>query len=199
MVADMRLVQPASVVAHEVPHPGALGTGRELQEGERAMEDRCPLAIGGAPGELERDDCEPGDVVDAVARLPARDHAGGVLDDPDVVDQRPQVVRSDRRELELDDRDRLSPRSGHSRLSQHDRRLGSDRRPGELGPDPPRLRACCGQRFGVLDEAADRTLDRRDVIERNELPCTRREHVLREEVRRRDRSATGGDGKGQRA
>jgi hypothetical protein len=109
------------------------------------MEHRRPLTIRRAPGELERDDREPSDVVDAVARLPARDHAGGVLDDPDVVDQSPQVVRSDRRELQLDYRYRLAPRSGHSRLLQHDRRLGGDRRPCELGPDPPRLRACSGK------------------------------------------------------
>ena len=36
------------------------------------MENRCPLAIGGAAGELECDDCETGDVVDAIARLPAQ-------------------------------------------------------------------------------------------------------------------------------
>ena len=109
------------------------------------MEDRCPLAIGGAAGELEGDDCEPGDVVDAIARLPARDHAGGVLNDPDVVDQCPKMVRPDRRELELHDRDRLSPRLGRSGLPKHDRRLRGDRRPGELGSDPPRLRAGCSQ------------------------------------------------------
>ena len=137
MVADMRLVEPASVVAHEVPHPSALRPSRELQERERAVEDRCPLTIGRAAAQLERDDREPRDVVDAVARFPARDHTGGVLDDPDVVDQRPEVVRSDRRELELDDRDRLPARSSDSRLLQHDRSLGGDRWPGELGPDPP--------------------------------------------------------------
>ena len=98
----------------------------------------------GAPGELERDNGEPGDVVDAIPRFPAWNHAGGVLDDPDVVDQRPQVIRSHRREFELDDRDRLSA-VGQSGLLQHDCRLGSDRWPGELGPDPPRLRAGCGQ------------------------------------------------------
>jgi hypothetical protein len=141
----MRLVQPASVVAHEVPHPGALGPGSELQEGERAVEHRRPLTVVRAPGQLERDGREPGDVVDAVPRFPAGNHAVGVLDDPDVVDQSPQVIRSDRRELELDDRYRLSPRPGQGGLLQHDRRLGGDRRPGEIGPDPPRFRACCGK------------------------------------------------------
>ena len=178
--------------------PVPFGPGGELQEGERAVEHRRPLAIGRAAGELERDDREPGDVVDAVSRLPARDHTGGVLDDPDVVDQRPEMIRSHRRELELDDRDRLSPRSGRSGLLQHDCRLGGDRRPGEVGSDPPRLRACRGKRLGALDEVADRMLDRRGVVERNERPRARREHVLREEVRRGDRSATGGDGEGQR-
>ena len=60
------------------------------------------------------------------------------------------------------------------------------------------LRACRGERFGVLDEVADRVLDRLGVVERNERPRARREHVLREEVRRGDRGATGGDGEGQR-
>ena len=37
-----------------------------------------------------------------------------------------------------------------------------------------------------------------DVVEWDELPCACGEHVLREEVRRGDRSAPSGDGKGQR-
>ena len=141
MVAEMRLVEPASVVAHEVPHPRALGPRRESQERKRAVEDGCPLTIGGASGQLERHDRESRDVVDAVARFPARDRTRGVLDNPDVIDQCPQMVRSDRRQLELDYRDRLPARPSDSRLLQHDRSLGGDRRPGELGTDPPRLRA----------------------------------------------------------
>ncbi len=109
------------------------------------MEHRRPLTVGRAPGQLERDDREPGDVVDAVPRFPAGNHAVGVLDDPHVVDQSPQMIRSDRRELELDDRDRLLPRPRQGGLLQHDGRLGCDRRPGEIGSYPPCLRACCGK------------------------------------------------------
>jgi len=195
----MRLVEPASVVAHEVPHPRALGARRELQERERAVEYGCPLTVGGASCQLERDDRESRDVVDAVTRFPARDHTRRVLDDPDVINQGPQVIRSDRRELELDDRDRLPARSSESRLLQHDCGLDGDRRPGEPGTDPARLRAGRCQRIGAPDEVADRALDCGGVVERDELSRTRREHVLREEVRRGDRRAAGGDGEGQRA
>ena len=113
------------------------------------MEHGCPLTVGRTAGELERDDRKTSDVVDAIPRFPARDHTGCVLDDPDVVDQCPQMIRSDRRKLELDDGYRLSPRPGCRRLLQHDCRFGSDRWPGEIGPDPPRLRACGSKGFGL--------------------------------------------------
>ena len=178
--------------------PVPFGPGGELQEGERAVEHWRPLPVVRAPAELERDDRESGDVVDAVPRLPARDHADGVLDDPDVVDERPEVIRPDGRELQLDDRDRHRRGAGGSCLLEDDRRLGGDRRPGEIGSEALRLRARRGERLGALDEVADRLLDRLDVVERNERPRAGGEHVLREQVRRGDRGATGGKGEGQR-
>ena len=51
MVADVRLVEPATVVAHEVVH-SALGLGR-VQERERPVEGRCPRLLVTAARELE--------------------------------------------------------------------------------------------------------------------------------------------------
>ena len=93
MVAVVRLVEPAPVVAHEVPQ-ATVGVGCVLEERERAVDDRRPDLLVAATCELERDDGEAGDVVDAVAALAIRDHAVRVLDDPDVVDEREQVVGS---------------------------------------------------------------------------------------------------------
>ena len=68
MVAGVRLVEPAAVVAHEVAH-AALGVGGVLEERERAVEDRRPDLLVAAAGELERDDRQTRDVVDAVAAV----------------------------------------------------------------------------------------------------------------------------------
>ena len=66
--------------------------GRVLEERERAVDDRRPDLLVAAPGQLERDDREARHVVDAVAALAVRDDAVRVLDDPDVVDEREQMV-----------------------------------------------------------------------------------------------------------
>src|SRR5581483_9632790 len=67
VVADVRLVQPAAVIAHEVAHPTVVGGC--VKEGERAVEMRRPDLLVPATGEPERDDGEPGAVVDAVAAV----------------------------------------------------------------------------------------------------------------------------------
>ena len=63
-----------------------------VQEGERAVEDRRPELLVAAAGERERDDRQPGDVVDAVAAVAVGDDPVRVLHDADVVDEREQVV-----------------------------------------------------------------------------------------------------------
>ena len=98
VVADVRVVEPAAVVAHEVPHAGAAGVARVAEERQRAVEDGRPRPLGGAPIELERDDGEAGDVVDAVPGHAVRDRAVRVLDDPAVVDEREQVIGAGVRE-----------------------------------------------------------------------------------------------------
>ena len=147
VVADVRLVEPAAVVAHEVAHP-ALALGG-VQERERAVEDRRPGLLVAAARERERDDREPRDVVDAVAGVAVRDDPVRVLHDADVVDEREQVVGAQARELQVGDADRPAPRRELVRLAQHrGRRLG-DRRPGERRADPPRLGARRGERLGL--------------------------------------------------
>src|SRR5579884_3451635 len=64
MIAEVRLVEPAAVVTHEVPH--AAVAARRVQEGKRAVEVRRPELLVAAACKCERDDCESGDVVDAV-------------------------------------------------------------------------------------------------------------------------------------
>ena len=148
VVPDVRRVEPAPVVAHEVSHPG-LRVGRVLEEGERAVDDRRPDLLVAAAGELERDDREPRDVVDAVAALAVRDHAVGVLDDPDVVDEGEQMVGPDAHELwvQAGDRPAATWSQADGLLQDRGRRLG-DRRPLN---SPPILRAsarAAASRFG---------------------------------------------------
>ena len=86
MVADVRLVEPAAVVAHEVAHP-AIPRGC-MQEGERAVEARSPEVLVAALRERERNDREAGHVVDAVAAVAVGNDPVGVLHDADIVDER---------------------------------------------------------------------------------------------------------------
>ena len=79
-----------------------LRVGRVLEEGERAVDDRRPDLLVASAGEVERDHCEPRDVVDAVAGLAVRDHAVRVLHDPHVVDEREQVVGPHAHELRVE-------------------------------------------------------------------------------------------------
>ena len=67
VVADMRLVEPVPFVAHEVAHARAVLVGRCVEKRERAVQDRRPGLSPWRRCELERDDDEPRDVVDAVA------------------------------------------------------------------------------------------------------------------------------------
>ena len=158
VVADVRLVEPAAVVAHEVAHP-AVALGR-VQERERAVEGRRPGLLVAAACERERDDGQPGDVVDAVAAVAVRDDPVRVLHDADVVDEREQMVGAQARELEVGDAGGSAPRRERVRLAQHGRRRLGDRRPRERRADPPRLRARRGERFRLVDVVADRVGER---------------------------------------
>ena len=200
VIPDVRLVEPAPVVPHEVPHPRPR-VGRVLEERERAVEDRRPDLLVAAAGELERDDCEARDVVDAVAGLAVRDHAVRVLDDPDVVDEREQVVGAHAHELRVEAGERpAAARRQLDGLAQHRRRGLGDRRPGQLArrsaaPRPGRP----SSRSGSLDVAADGVRECCGVAERHELAGARREHVLRVPVGRRDDAAAGCEAEGERA
>src|SRR6185437_2840822 len=63
VIADVRLVEPAAVIAHEVSHPAV--PGRRVHEGECTVEMRGPDLLVAAAGQRERDDREPSDIVDA--------------------------------------------------------------------------------------------------------------------------------------
>ena len=63
-----------------------------VEERERAVEDRRPDLLVAAAGKRERHDREAGDVVDAVAAVAVGDDPVRVLHDPDVVDEREQMV-----------------------------------------------------------------------------------------------------------
>ena len=67
VISDMRAVEPSPFVAHEVAHPATVLVGRIDEECERAIEDRRPHPVPRAPFELERDNSEPRNVIDAVA------------------------------------------------------------------------------------------------------------------------------------
>ncbi len=88
-VAQARLVGPAPVVAEPVVAP-ALGVLGMVHEGEIALAQRHE---GGRRRRFPADDHQaPGHVVEAVAVLPARHRAPGVLEEPRVVAQPVQVL-----------------------------------------------------------------------------------------------------------
>ena len=199
VVADVWLVEPATVVAHEVAHPVVPGGGG--QEGERPVEDRASRVCSSPRlRERERHDGEPGDVVDAVAAVAVGDDPVRVLHDPDVVDEREQVVAAQARQMEVRDAGGPSPRRGRMAPRPGPRQ---SRRPrtghASAGTDPSRLGARGGERLGLLDVGADGGGERRRVVEGHEPACARGEHVLRVPVRGRDDGAAGGDREGQRA
>ena len=94
MVAEVRLVQPAAIVGHEVPHP-SVGVRRVLQERKRAVHRRCPDLLVRATGEFERDDRQTRDVIDAIAAFAVWDDAVCVLQDADVVNECEEVIGAD--------------------------------------------------------------------------------------------------------
>ncbi len=108
MIPDVGLVEPAAVVAHEVAHPAL--TGGRVQERERTVENRGPDLLVAAVCERERDDGEPGGVVDAVAAVAVGDDAVRVLHDADVVGEREQMVGAQARQVQVGDPCRPPPR-----------------------------------------------------------------------------------------
>ena len=119
VVADVRLVEPATVVAHEVAHPAVAG-GR-VQEGERRGRGiDVQMLLVAALRKRERDDRQPGDVVDAVAAVAVRDDPVGVLHDADVVDEREQMVGAQARQMQLGDAGGPSSRRERACLRQTD-------------------------------------------------------------------------------
>src|SRR5581483_3781150 len=99
VITDVRLVEPPTVVAHEVAHPAVVG-GR-LQERKRAVDVRRPYLLLAAIRERKRDDGKPGDVVDAVTAVPVGDDPVGVLHDAHVVGECQEMVDSKAREVQV--------------------------------------------------------------------------------------------------
>ena len=198
MVARMRAVEPAPVVAHEVPQTVLVVRG-VLEERYRPVENRRPYLLVLAARKLERDDREAGDVVDAIPALSVRDDTVRVLDDAHVVHEREEVIRPHADALPVDHHDRrpLARRELH-RLGEDCRGRRRDGRPGELVADPARLGARSRQRIGLLDVAADGLRERVRVAERHQRPGAGGEHVLRIPVRGGDDAAAGREAEGQR-
>ena len=78
-----------------------------------------------------------------------------------------------------------------SSLLQYDGLLGGDRRPRKVRADPG-FRPWCGERFGSLDEGADRFRDRRDSLNGTSVPApvrarpSRRDTASRSQRTRRE-------------
>jgi len=85
VVAEMRLVEPTAVVAHEVAHSTPVAVRGRTEEGKRPVQDRVPGLLPFATRKLERHNDETCDVVDAVAGFAVWDHAVGVLHDAGVI------------------------------------------------------------------------------------------------------------------
>ena len=85
------------------------------------------------------------------------------------------------------------------RLLQHGRRCLRDRRPAQLRPDPPCLRAGRRELLRLLDVAADGLGQRGRIGERHDRAGTRAEHVLGIPVRGRHDAAAGGEAERERS
>ncbi len=108
MVADMRLIEPTTVVPHEVAHPTLLSS--RVKEGESTVETRCPDLFVTAACKCERDHRESSDIVDAVAAVAVGNDAVRVLHDADVVGEREQMVGAQARQVQVGDPCRPPPR-----------------------------------------------------------------------------------------
>ena len=95
---------------------------------------RRPNLLVTAAGERERDDREPGDVVDAVTAVPVGNYSVGVLYDPDVVGEREQMVAAQARQVQLGDSCGPSPRRELVCFLQDGGRCFCDGGPGEREP-----------------------------------------------------------------
>ena len=56
MVSDVWIVEPAPVVAHEIPHAFAGLARGGMEKRQRAVEDRRPAGVLAAPLEFQGDD-----------------------------------------------------------------------------------------------------------------------------------------------
>ena len=129
---------------------------RGVEEGKCAVEIRRPELLVAPVGEGKRDDGEACDVVDAVAAVASGDDPVCVLNDPDVVDERPQVVRAQAREVEVGDSRRAAARRECARLLKDGRGGLRDRRPAEGRADTPSFRPGVGEPVGLVDVVAYR-------------------------------------------
>ena len=197
MVSDVGLVEPPAVVAHEVPHSVVPGGG--AQERERSIEARSPDVPVTALRQRERHDREACHVVDAVAAVAVGNDPVSVLHDPDVVGEREQVIGAEAREMQLGDADRPSSRRECVGFCEHGGGGRRNRGPGKRRSDARGFRLRGGKLGRVLEVVADRSGHGCRIVEGNDLPGTRREHVLRVPVRGRDDCAPGGERERQRA
>ena len=176
-----------------------MGNGCVLEERDRAVHHRRPHLLVATSRQLECNHREPRDIVDAVAGLAVRDDAVGVLHDPDVVDEREDVIGLHVRDQRLRaGRRATSWRHRDCLLEDGGRRL-RNRRPAQLGADPSCLGAGIGEDVRILDVATNRIGQRGGIVERDERSRAGRQQVLRVPVRCRDDATTGCDREGERA
>ena len=107
MVADVGLVEPATVVTHEVVHPAVLSSC--LKEGERAVEIRRPDQLFTALCKCERDHRQPGDIVDAISAAAVGNDSVCVLHDADIVGECEQMVGAQACQVQVGDASGPSP------------------------------------------------------------------------------------------
>ena len=198
MIANVRLIEPAPLVAHEVAHSAPTAVvGCSVEKGKRPVQDRRPALIGVTAIELQGYDRQARNVVDAVAGFSVWDRAAGVLHDADVIDECADVVGSGVPELQLDDGNRRPARRERYRLTEHGRGHLGYGRPGDPLSDPASLCSRSRQRLGLLHEFVYRLGKRVRVSERHDPPGSRLEDVLRIPVGGRDSGTAGGDREGE--
>ena len=200
MVADVRVVQPAPFVVHEVVHAECLGSQACSRKASEDASTRRVAGVAATPFQPQRHDGQPGHVVDAVAGRSIRDRSAGVLDDADVIDQGAadgpggSGATGDGNQVgALDWADVV-----HG-FGQHLERGLAHAGPGQVRPDPPRLGRRPQSSLPASRAGRDRRAQAPGVAERHQNAGAGAEQVLRVEVGGGDHRAAGGHREGERA
>ena len=184
VVADVRRVEPAPVVAHEVPHACSAFVACIVEERDRAVQNCRPAApVRRSMPSATTARRATSSTQYPVARFGIAPLACWTMPQSST---RQKVIGTCLRQVDAADGDRRAPGGSRNRLAEDDRSCFSDRGPLERLPEASRLGAGLLERLGGLDVLADRSAERRRIAEVDEGAGAGGQEVLRIPVGRRD-------------